>query len=315
MSEEENETFFITEEEAGERLDKILAQRFHAAGSRTYFQFLIDEGKVLLNGAPVKKRIKPAPGDEVEIEYILTPELTLKPENLPLDILYEDSDLIVVNKVAGMVVHPAVGHWTGTFVNALLYHCRQDIENIQKETPNQTQRPGIVHRLDKETSGLLLAAKTAQAQQRLIEMFSGRRIHKEYLAICVGNPGSGTIEAPIGRHPTHRKMMAVVPDGRAATTHYRTLSFDSKLSLVNIVLATGRTHQIRVHMRHHGTPVLGDSVYGTTSFNAKYGTQRQMLHARLLRFLHPISGKELEFTAPIPLDFMQTSPTLTKALK
>lgn len=310
MREEETESFFITEEEAGERLDKVLAQRLKAVGSRTYFQYLIDEGKVLLNGAPVKKRIKPAAGDEIEIEYILTPELTLKAEDIPLDVIYEDDAILVVNKAPGMVVHPAVGHWTGTFVNALLFRCRQDIENIQQGSPNESQRPGIVHRLDKDTSGLLLAAKTGLAQQRLIEMFSGRRVHKEYLAICVGNPGTGTIDAPVGRHPVHRKQMTVLEGGRPALTHYRMLAFDSKLSLVTIVLATGRTHQIRVHMRYHGTPILGDGIYGVDSFNVKYGADRQMLHAHRLRLAHPITGQEMEFEAPIPQDMRRLMKTL-----
>lgn len=305
-------TFFITDEEAGERLDKILAARLSGAGSRTYFQYLIDEGKVLLNGAPVKKRAKPVCGDEVEVEYILTPELTLKAENIPLDILYEDESILVVNKPAGMVVHPAAGHWSGTFVNALLHHCGK-VEGIVESDPAYALRPGIVHRLDKDTSGLILAAKTLQAQQKLIEMFTGRRVHKEYLALCVGNPGSGTIEAPIGRHPVHRKQMAVLEEGgRQAITHYRTLAHDAKLSLVSIVIATGRTHQIRVHMRHHGSPVLGDAVYGVASANVKYGADRQMLHAYKLRFEHPITGKELSFEAEIPADMQRLIKPLRK---
>jgi len=199
MKEEDCDSFFINDEEAGQRLDKVLSQRLSHVGSRTYFQYLVDEGRVLLNGAPVKKRIKPKSGDEIEIEYILTPELTLKPENIPLDILFEDEYLLVANKAPGMVVHPAIGHWTGTFVNALLYHCNASITAIQQTTKaNEALRPGIVHRLDKDTSGLLLAAKTLLAQQRLIEIFTGRRIEKEYLAFCVGNPGTGSIDAPIG---------------------------------------------------------------------------------------------------------------------
>lgn len=295
----ENGTFYIEPEEAGDRLDKILATRFNKAGSRTYFQFLIDEGKVLLNGAPVKKRIKPKEGDEVEVEFVVTPELTLAPENIALDIVYEDDALLVVNKPAGMVVHPAPGHWSGTFVNALIYHCR----GILTEHSDQTLRPGIVHRLDKDTSGLLIAAKTLLAQQRLIEMFAGRRIYKEYLAICIGNPGEGTVDLPIGRHPVNRQMMSIqLEKGRAALTHFRTLSFDGKLSLISAVIATGRTHQIRVHMKHRGTPVLGDLLYGVPAQNTKYGVERQMLHAFRLRFEHPITEQILELEAPLPLD-------------
>lgn len=300
---DESDTLFINEEEAGERLDKVLAARLSAAGSRTYFQHLIDEGKVLVNGAPAKKRDKLKTGDEVEVEYILTPELTLKPEDIPLNIIYEDDSIIVVDKAPGMVVHPAAGNWTGTFVNALLYHCKQIPDSKQGKSPLDALRPGIVHRLDKDTSGVIVAAKTAYAQQKLIEMFSGRQVYKEYLAICIGNPGAGDIEAPIGRHPVHRKMMAVLEEGgRHALTHFKSLSFDNKLSLVSIVIATGRTHQIRVHMKHKGTPVLGDPVYGNPSLNTKMGIDRQMLHAYRLRFNHPVSGESMEFTAEMPAD-------------
>lgn len=300
---EESDTFFISEEEAGERLDKILAKRLAEAGSRTYFQSLIDEGKVLLNGAPVKKRAKPKAGDEVEVEYVLSPELTLTAEDIPLKIVYEDDAILVVDKEPGMVVHPGAGNWEGTFVNALLFHCKSAFEKAGGVFSDL--RPGIVHRLDKDTSGLIIAAKTTVAQQKLIEMFAGRRVYKEYLAICIGNPGTGTVDAPIGRHPTNRKMMAVIEDGRSALTYYRTLMFHEKLSLVSIVIATGRTHQIRVHMKHRGNPVLGDPVYGAPSTNAKYGTERQLLHAYRLRLDHPISGKPLEFEAEIPVDMQK----------
>lgn len=297
---EESDTIFISEEEAEERLDKILAKRFEHLGSRTYFQFLIEEHKVLLNGSPVKKRQKPKPGDEVEIEFVLTPELDLSPQDIPLDILYEDEDILVVNKAVGMVIHPAPGNWSGTFVNALLFHCQQLKVESSK---NQNLRPGIVHRLDKDTSGLLIAAKTGPAQQRLIEMFANRQIHKEYLAICIGNPGNCEIDAPIGRHPVKRYVMTVLPDtGRNALTICKTLAFDGKISLANLVITTGRTHQIRVHMKHHGTPVLGDPIYGNSQFNKKYGLERQMLHASLLRFQHPISKKSLEFQTEPPAD-------------
>ena len=298
---DDTETLFISDAEAGERLDKILANRLSLAGSRTYFQYLIEEGKVLLNGSPVKKRIKPQSGDEIEIEYILSPELTLTPEEIPLNIVYEDEAFLVVNKVPGMVVHPAVGNWNGTFVNALLFHCRHLTENL--DDAKSALRPGIVHRLDKETSGLLIAAKTSQAQQKLIEMFAGRNIYKEYLAICIGNPKEGVIEAPIGRNPTNRKVMAVDQEkGRPAITRFCSLFHNERLSLARVVIETGRTHQIRVHMKYHGTPVLGDPIYGIPSFNEKIGAKRQMLHAYKLVFTHPITGKEMEFTAEIPQD-------------
>lgn len=300
---EDSETLFINEEEAGERLDKVLAMRLKEAGSRTYFQYLIEEGKVLLNGEPVKKRVKPKAGDEIEVEYVLAPELTLEAEDIPLNILYEDGSLLVVDKAPGMVVHPATGHWSGTFVNALLFHCRHRIET--KGNGNDL-RPGIVHRLDKDTSGLIIAAKTGEAQQKLIEMFTNREIYKEYLAVCIGNPKEGVIDAPIGRHPTNRKVMAVIEErGRAAITRYRSISWDERLSLVSVVIDTGRTHQIRVHMKHHGTPVLGDPIYGVPSFNAKLGVTRQMLHAHKLSFNHPITGKKMDFTAEIPSDMQK----------
>ena len=299
---EESETLFIGEEDAGERLDKILASKLSEAGSRTYFQYLIEEGKVLLNGIPVKKRVKPKAGDEIEVEYILVPELTLEAENLPLRILYEDNDILVVDKAPGMVVHPATGHWSGTFVNALLFHCRPLGMNVDQ---SNALRPGIVHRLDKDTSGLIIAAKTGIAHQKLIEMFADRRVYKEYLAICIGNPKEGIIDAPIGRHPSNRKLMSVLEKGRAAITRYRSLSFDERLSLVSVSIDTGRTHQIRVHMKYHGTPVLGDPVYGIPSFNAKLGITRQMLHAYKLRLDHPITGQKMEFIAEIPEDMQK----------
>lgn len=308
---DEIDVFFISQNEEGERLDKILASRLQKAGSRTYFQYLIDEGKVLVNGAPVKKRAKPKAGDEIEVEYVCAPELTLVPENLPLDIIYEDDHLLVVNKAAGMVVHPAPGNWTGTFVNALLYHCRE-LQARGNLEGKQTIRPGIVHRLDKDTTGLLIAAKTAVAQQRLIEMFTNRQIHKEYLAICVGNPGEGKIEEPIGRHPIHRQKMSVREDGRYALTWYHTLAHDSYLSFVRVEIATGRTHQIRVHMKHIGHPVLGDAVYGHLGANAKYGADRQLLHAYRLSFSHPITSDVLDFQAPIPRDMAAQEKAIKK---
>jgi len=226
--------------------------------------------------------------------------MDLAPESIPLTILYEDEDVIVINKPAGMVVHPAPGNWSGTFVNALLGHC----ETL--EVSEGSLRPGIVHRLDKETSGVLLAAKTLLAQQRLIELFAGRQVYKEYLAICCGNPGKGKIDLPIGRHPIHRQKMAILKEkGKPALTHYETLSFDGALSSVKIILATGRTHQIRVHMLHLDTPILGDSTYGQPSINKKYKAERQLLHAYRLRLPHPLTGKEMEFEAPVPADLLR----------
>jgi 23S rRNA pseudouridine1911/1915/1917 synthase len=297
--------FFVTELEAGERLDKLLALRFNQMNSRTYFQNLIEQECVLLNGAPAKKRIRPKAGDEIEVHFQLAPELELLPEPIPLDIVFEDEYLIVINKPAGMVVHPAVGNWRGTFVNALLYHCQEQFRTVSKPSASDpaSLRPGIVHRLDKDTSGLLIGAKTSLTQQRLVAMFASRQIHKVYEAICVGHSGTIEIKAPIGRHPVHRKLMAVRElGGKNAWTICRTLAFDGQLALVEFVLMTGRTHQIRVHMAHQGTPVLGDSTYGSSKANQKYGVGRHMLHAKTLRFTHPISGSLVHLEVPLPPD-------------
>jgi 23S rRNA pseudouridine1911/1915/1917 synthase len=299
---EDNDLLIITNEEAGERLDKILAARFCQIKSRTYFQYLIEEKKVLLNGNFVKKGCKPTVGDEVEIQFVISPEVELIPENIPLNIIYEDEYIIVVNKPAGMVVHPAKGNWSGTFVNALLYHC-QNLSGFPTLSESSKLRPGIVHRLDKDTSGLLIAAKTELAHQKLIDMFSGRKIQKEYLAICCGNPGNVQIDASIGRDPLNRKLMTTVDKGgKKSLSICKTLAYDDKISFVTITLATGRTHQIRVHMQHIGTPILGDNSYGIIHLNKKYDVKRQMLHAHFLGFSHPITGKIMELTSPLPLD-------------
>jgi 23S rRNA pseudouridine1911/1915/1917 synthase len=296
---EEIDLLLVTEDEAGERLDKILAKRFKEVYSRTYFQYLIDEQLVLLNGAPVKKRIKPEVGDEIEVQFAATPEIQLSPEFIPLSMIYEDEHLVVINKPAGMVVHPAPGNWSGTFVNALLYYCGQ------LAGQEESIRPGIVHRLDKDTSGILVAAKTLEMQQKLTALFASRKVYKEYWAICVGRPIEGEINAPIGRHPIHRKQMAIVPTGKQAISYCKTLGWNDKLSLVQIVIATGRTHQIRVHLKYKGTPILGDSLYGNPSINHYYGVHRQLLHAGKIKFQHPLTGQHLELTAALPDDMLR----------
>ena len=289
-SSEEHEFLFISAEEEGTRIDKFLAARF-PHHSRSYFQHLIEIGCVLLNGEPVKKRMIPEEGDEIEVCFQATPEASLQPENTPLDILYEDEHLLAVNKPVGMVVHPAPGHWTGTFVNALLAHC-------QTIAPGSDPlRPGIVHRLDKETTGVLLAAKTLSAHQKLVELFSTRQVEKHYLAICQGRPANGIVQAPIGRHPVHRKEMAALPDGREAITEIQVLAFNDKTSLILAKPRTGRTHQIRVHLKHVGSPVIGDAIYGKRDLH-----DRQLLHAYRLSFDHPITGAPLCLIAPIPHD-------------
>lgn len=296
------DSLIITDEEQDLRLDKYLSLKFEEF-SRTYFQSLIEEGNVLVNGNRCKKREKTKAGDEIEICFALTPELSLEPENIPLNILYEDDDLIVINKPAGMVVHPAPGHYTGTFVHALLFHCK----SLRSEISDPL-RPGIVHRLDKDTSGALIAAKTSFAHRNLVSLFSERKIKKFYRAICIGHPHVTEIHAPLHRHPKKRQEMAVCQEGegRHASTLLEILEKGPHTSLLNIELITGRTHQIRVHLKHIGCPVLGDSVYGQADSNKKWKAQRQLLHAERLIFPHPRTGEILDITAPLPTDIKYT---------
>lgn len=289
---QDSDLIFTGPAEEGMRIDKLLAERFPEY-SRTYFQNLIEHGCVLLNGERVLKRIVPEEGDEIEICFQAIPGPSLAPEAIPLDILYEDDHLLAINKPAGMVIHPAPGHWSGTFVNALLAHCKE------KAPGDDPLRPGIVHRLDKDTTGVLVAAKTITAHQKLIEMFSERRMEKLYLAICSGRPTGGTIRAPIGRHPLHRKEMAVLSDGREAITEIQVAAFNDQCSLLLVRPQTGRTHQIRVHLKHIGCPVLGDEIYGNRRLN---DPGRQLLHAYRLSFPHPITGDSLKLSAPLPED-------------
>ncbi len=294
----ETESLLVSPEEVGERLDKWLKDRY-SSFSRTYFQYLIEEGAVLVNGSIVKKRTALCHGDEVEVCFLLTPEITLTPEPIPLDILFEDEHLIAINKPVGMVVHPAPGHPSGTFVHALLHHC----SNLTFEPDDL--RPGIVHRLDKDTSGVLIAAKNAIAHRKLVELFQSRSIKKTYYAVCIGNPGERTIEAPIGRHPIRRKEMAVVPDGKPAITLCKTLgACIDGLTFVELKLITGRTHQLRVHMKHLGTPILGDAVYGSSSMNQKWNVETQLLHAAKIEFTHPFTGQILQLLAPLPSNML-----------
>jgi 23S rRNA pseudouridine1911/1915/1917 synthase len=292
-----SETLSISNEHEQIRLDRLLTSHFPAY-SRTYFQELIDLGLVLVNGERWKKKDLPRPGDTVEICFQLRDELSVEPEAIALDILYEDPFLIAVNKPAGMVVHPAPGHPRHTFANALLHHC--------KTLPHEgTLRPGIVHRLDKETSGVLLAAKTTEAHQKLVALFAERKIEKTYLAIAVGNPGSAEIRAPIGRHPLRRKEMTIRPEGKEAVSDVTVVKTWDGLSLLSIRLITGRTHQIRVHLKSRGTPVLGDAVYGSPSANDRHGALRQMLHAHTIKLTHPMTGESLSLEAPLPADFQE----------
>lgn len=289
----EIESLLVTQEEASLRLDKWLKNR-HSSYSRTYFQFLIEQGAVLVNGAISKKRMPLSVGDEVEICFLMTPEMTISPEAIPLDILFEDEHLLVINKPVGMVVHPAPGHPCGTFVNALLHHCNLSVE------PGDL-RPGIVHRLDKDTSGVLVAAKHPLVHRRLVELFHSRSIKKTYHAVCLGNPGEQMIDAPIGRHPQKRKEMTVVDEGgKSAITFCKALSpcIDG-LTYVELRPTTGRTHQLRVHLKHRGAPILGDPIYGVVSANKKWDIHTQLLHASSIEFFHPMTQELIYLEAPL----------------
>ncbi len=291
---QEIDTFLVTDDEALLRLDKLLASRLPHC-SRSYFQYLISEGAVLVNGQSAKKSTVLSVGDEIEVQFILTAEISLEPENIPLDILYEDEHILAINKPAGLVVHPAAGNWSHTFVNALLFHCK----NLEKD---ETLRPGIVHRLDKETSGVLVAAKTRAMHHALSALFSQRKVEKRYLALCHGKVGDILIDQPIGRHLVRRKEMAVTPTGRPAKTHVRLVKCFGSYSLIDILLETGRTHQIRVHLKHVGHPLIGDSLYGNSQDLKRFGITRQMLHAESLSFVHPVTGSLLVIKAPLAHD-------------
>ena len=296
MTSSTEEVLVATEEDLNLRLDKLLTLKYPSF-SRTYFQSLIEKGSILINGTPPKKREKLKLGDEIEICFELTPEISLDPEDIPLDILFEDDDLLVINKPAGMVVHPAPGHSHGTFVNALLFYCKE----LEKQTEDPL-RPGIVHRLDKDTSGALIAAKTSFAHRSLVGLFSERKVQKTYKAICIGTPKTLKIEEPLKRHPTKRQEMAVCAEGKPSTTLLKVLTSKEGLCLVDVELITGRTHQIRVHLKHVGCPILGDYIYGRPPTNVKWGVQRQLLHAEKVSFTHPRTGEELSVTAPMPPD-------------
>jgi 23S rRNA pseudouridine1911/1915/1917 synthase len=289
--------FRIDDAAVGARLDQYLVGV--AAGlSRARIQDLIKDGNVTLNGGVAKASARLRAGDAVVLNEPPPVPTETVAEEIALDVLFEDDDLIVINKPAGLVVHPAAGNWSGTLVNALLHHC-QTLSGIGGE-----QRPGIVHRLDKETSGCLVVAKNDMAHRSLAKQFAGREVSKIYLALAAGKFArqSGSIEAPIGRHPVQRKKMTVLSadKGRAAKTGYRVLRELPAGTLVECTLHTGRTHQIRVHLKHLGHPLLGDEVYGRRG-----GFARQMLHAWRLGFVHPRTGKRVNFESPIPPDFVE----------
>ena len=293
------EKLFFTIEKGGERIDKYLSEQLEDM-TRSHIQKLIKENMVRVNGMAVKSNFKLSVSDQIEVEIPELKEPDILPENIPLDILYEDQDILVVNKPNGMVVHPAPGHYTGTLVNAIMYHCKDNLSGI-----NGVMRPGIVHRIDMDTTGSLLICKNDRAHQALAEQLKEHSITRKYHAIVHGRlkEDEGTIDKPIGRHPIDRKKMSVhCTNGREAITHYRVLKRFQQFTYIECQLETGRTHQIRVHMSSIGHPILGDQVYGPAK--CPYKLQGQTLHAKVLGITHPTTGEYMEFDAPLP-DYFQ----------
>lgn len=312
--------FFISEEQAGERLDQYLCHELPDC-TRSRIQKQIAGGQIRMNQRVVKAGYKLRCGDCVEVEMV-EPEtlMTAEPEPMELDIVYEDEDLAIVNKPQGLVVHPAAGHASGTLVNGLMYHFQGRLSGI-----NGVLRPGIVHRIDKDTSGLLVICKSDRAHQRLSEMLAVHAITRRYHAIVYGNltKDQGTIDAPIGRSDRDRKMMAITDTGRRAVTHYRVLERFGAFTYVELTLETGRTHQIRVHMKSIQHPVLGDPLYGPKSLAGEQRrclagvdpqalTGGQLLHAKVLGFSHPVTGEYMEWESELPEHFAQVLTVLRK---
>ena len=281
-------------DDAGTRLDVWLSDQLEDQ-SRSYLQKLIRDGCVLADGSPVKSNYRIRGGETLSVDIPEAVPLAIEAEDIPLSILYEDRDLVFVDKPRGMVVHPAAGHLSGTLVNALLYHCGAELSGI-----NGALRPGIVHRIVMDTSGVIVICKNDAAHRKVAEQFAVHSITRRYLAICHGSfpETEGVVDAPIGRSRTDRKKMAVVPDGKRAVTHYRVLCQTKQYALVQLQLETGRTHQIRVHMTKIGHPLLGDTVYGNRP-NA-FHAQAQTLHAAVLGLVHPATGEYLECVSPLP---------------
>ncbi len=297
----------LTVEQGGERIDRFLSEEI-ADLSRSYIQKLLKEGSISVNGKAVKANYKVNAGDEILVE-IPEPEMPdILPEDIPLDILYEDDDILIVNKPKGMVVHPAPGHYSHTLVNAVLYHCGSRLSGI-----NGVLRPGIVHRIDMDTTGSLLICKNDRAHQILAEELKEHSITRRYHAIVHGNlkEDTGTVNAPIGRHPVDRKKMSTKSSsGRHAVTHYRVLERFGDFTYIECELETGRTHQIRVHMSSIGHPILGDAVYGPA--RCPFRLQGQTLHAKILGIRHPSTGEYMEFDAPLPEYFSELLDRLRK---
>lgn len=289
------------------RLDKFLTEKLSEM-SRSHIQKLIRDGNVTVNKKAVKANYKVSLGEIIEID-IPEPEcLDIVPENIPLDILYEDEDILVVNKPKGMVVHPAPGHYSGTLVNAIMFHCKENLSGI-----NGVLRPGIVHRIDMNTTGSLLICKNDKSHRFLAEQLKEHSITRKYHAIVYGNlkEDNGTIESPIGRHPVERKKMSTKSkNGRPAVTHYHVLKRFGKFTYIECQLETGRTHQIRVHMSSIGHPILGDDLYGPAK--CPYTLEGQTLHAKILGIVHPTTKEYIEFDAPLPAYFLDLLEKLRK---
>ena len=288
----------IQASESGLRLDVFLAENLENT-SRSAAQKLLESGAVTLDGKALRKQDRTVAGAVYELVLPEVQETAIEPRDLPLDIVWEDADLLVLNKPKGLVVHPAPGHWNDTLVNALMYHCKDSLSGINGEL-----RPGIVHRIDKDTSGLLIVAKNDFAHQALAEQLQDHSLSRTYEAVVKGGfrEDEGTVDAPIGRHPVDRKKMAVTEkNSRPAVTHWRVLERFGQYTLIECRLETGRTHQIRVHMAHIHHPLLGDTVYGSPK--PELGQDSQCLHARELRFRHPRTGEEITVSCPRPAWF------------
>lgn len=286
---------FITEELAGDRIDKFLSEQCEEL-SRSFIQKLLKSGEVFVGQKPVKASYKVSEGDVITFEVPEAVEPEIVAEDIPLDIVYEDHDVILVNKPKGMVVHPAAGHYSGTLVNALMFHCKDDLSGI-----NGVLRPGIVHRIDMDTTGVLIACKNDLAHNSIAEQLKEHSITRRYQAIVHGvlKQDEGTVDAPIGRHPQDRKKMCInQQNGKHAVTHYKVLKRFDKFTHIECRLETGRTHQIRVHMASLGHPLLGDAVYGPAK--SPHKLQGQTLHAGILGFVHPRTGEYIEYSAPLP---------------
>lgn len=284
------------EKKGKERLDQFLAKKMDV--SRSKIQKLISEGKVLVDGKTVSASFLVDYENDIEVNDELNCEITVEKENIPLDIVYEDDYLLIVNKKSGMVVHPAAGNYSGTLVNALLY--RFDLKG-----GSEKYRPGIVHRIDKDTSGLMVVAKDEKTHELLSEMIKNKEVERKYIAIVEGviPHETGTIDAPIGRDINNRQKMAVTSvNGKDSITHFRVLERFSKYTLIECTLETGRTHQIRVHMAYIGYPIVNDPVYGRSKNTTEYG---QYLHSKSIRFIHPITKKEIYFETDMPLEFKE----------